>query len=117
MSYAITLTEKAAEEFKQMQKEEKKEGYGIKFDIFPAGCSGFQYFMDFAKEADSSDETVESEGLKIFIPKESLPLVNDCKIDYIEDEDGFKIDNPNLTSGGGGCGSGGCGSRESGCGS
>ncbi len=113
MSYQITLTKKAAKEFKKMQKEEKKEGYGIKFDIFPAGCMGFQYFMDFLKEADKNDEIIESEGLKIFVPKESLPLVNDCKIDYIEEEDGFKIDNPNITSGG--CG-GSCDSCPGGCG-
>jgi len=112
MKYQITLTKKAAKEFKKMQKEEKKEGYGIKFDIFPAGCKGFQYFMDFVQKADKTDIEIESEDLKLFVPKESIPLVNDCKIDYIEDEDGFKIDNPNLSSGG--CG-GGCDSCN-GCG-
>ncbi|MBU1019004.1 MAG: iron-sulfur cluster assembly accessory protein [Patescibacteria group bacterium] len=111
MDFKITLTSKAASELKKMQKEEKKIGYGLKFDIFPAGCMGFQYYLDFAKEAEKEESETESEGVKIFVPTESIPLVNDCKIDYIEDDEGFKIDNPNISSGcGGSCSScSGCG--------
>ncbi len=112
MEFEIKLTSKAAKELKNMQKEEKKEGYGLRFDIFPAGCMGFQYFLDFAEQAEDDEKTTESEGLKIFVPEESIPLVNECKIDYIEEDEGFKIDNPNLSSGG--CG-GSCDSC-SGCG-
>ncbi|EKD47891.1 MAG: Iron-sulfur cluster assembly accessory protein [uncultured bacterium] len=109
--FKVTLTKKAASELKKMRKEEKKEGYGLKFDLFPAGCMGFQYFMDFAKNKTKEEQSTESEGIRIFVPKDSIPLVNDCKIDYIEEEDGFKIDNPNISSGcGGACSScHGCG--------
>ncbi|MFA6528749.1 MAG: iron-sulfur cluster assembly accessory protein [Candidatus Gracilibacteria bacterium] len=113
MSFKITLTKKAATELKKMQKTDKKVGYGLKFDAYPAGCMGLEYYMDFAKKKEKDEETVESQGLKIFVPKNSLPLVNDCKIDYISEDESFKIDNPNTKSGGCGgcCGScGGCNS-------
>ena len=115
MKFTIELTKKAASELKKMQKEEKKEGHGLKFDLFPGGCMGFQYFMDFVEKKEKDTAETESQGIKIFVPKESIPLLNDCKIDYIEENEGFKIDNPNITSGGCGgscdsCGScGGCG--------
>lgn len=111
MDFKITLTKKAASKFKKMQKEEKKEGYGLKFDLFPAGCMGFQYYLDFAAKPTKEEKTTESQGIKIFVPKDSIPLVNDCKIDYIKEEEGFKIDNPNISSGcGGACSScSGCG--------
>ncbi len=112
MKFSIKLTKQAAAEFKRMQKEEGKKGCGIKFDIFPAGCRGFQYYLDFVEKAEKTDKKTESQGLEIFVPKESIPLVNDTEIDYIKKEEGFKIDNPNISSGGCGgcCGScGGCG--------
>lgn len=108
----ITITKKAATELKKMAKEEKKDKFGLKFDLFPAGCMGFQYYMDFAKKPTKEEVAIESQGIQIFVPKDSIPLVNDCKIDYIKEEEGFKIDNPNISSGGCGgcCGScGGCG--------
>ena|SRR3989339_402304 len=113
MKFKITLTKKAAAELKKMQKDDKKTGFGLKFDAYPGGCAGLQYFMDFAEKKEKDEESTKSEGLEIFVPKDSIPLVNDCKIDYIDDYEGFKIDNPNIQSGGcggccGGCGGGSC---------
>ncbi len=102
----ITLTKTAADEIKKMQKAEKKAGYVLKFDIFPGGCAGFQYYMDFIEKSEKDDVVTKSGGITIAIPKESIPLIDGCKIHFIKEADGFKIKNPNLkeNSGyGGGC--------------
>lgn len=106
----ITLTKTAASEIKKMQKAENKTNYILKFDVFPGGCMGFQYYMDFIDKSDKNDIETKSGGITIAVPKESVPLVNGCKIDFIKEDDGFKIENPNLqeSSSCGGC-CGNCG--------
>lgn len=98
----ITITKKAAEKILEMAKEEKKENYGLKLFVFPGGCSGLQYGMDFEKKASKDDITFEQHGVKIFVEKDILEYVKGTKVDYIETKEGsgFKIDNPNVQSSG-----------------
>ena len=56
MKFKITLTKKAAAELKKMQKDDKKTGFGLKFDAYPGGCAGLQYFMDFAEKKEKDEE-------------------------------------------------------------
>ena len=51
----ITITEKAANKLLELAKQDKKEGYGLKIYVFPGGCAGFQYGMDFEKKPDKTD--------------------------------------------------------------
>lgn len=95
----VTLTKKAAEKIAEISKQEKKEGYGLKLYVFPGGCAGFQYGMDFEEKADKTDKVIEEHGVKLFIDKDSVEFLKGVKIDFVESlqGSGFKIDNPNVT--------------------
>lgn len=94
----ITLTESAAKKIKELAKNDKKENFGLKLFVFPGGCSGFQYGMDFEEKAEKTDVTVEQHGVKMFVDKESIAMLKGAKIDFVDSlqGSGFKIDNPNV---------------------
>jgi len=109
MANKITITKKAAEEVLKLAKKEKKENYGLKIFVFPGGCSGVQYGLDFAKKAEKEDLTFEEHGVKLFVEKNTIEVLEGTKIDYVENKEGsgFKIENPNVSA---------CDTCGSGCG-
>jgi iron-sulfur cluster assembly accessory protein len=111
----LTITEAAAKKIKELAKEENKETYGLKVFVFPGGCSGFQYGMDFEEKAGKEDIELIQHGVKIFLPKECTDMIKGSKIDFINNKEisGFKIDNPNTSECG--CGSKGKKKEEEGC--
>jgi iron-sulfur cluster assembly protein len=103
----VTLTECAAEKFKAICKAEGKENFGMRFDEKPAGCSGFEYTLDFSAKAMNDDHVIHSHGVDIHIQKKVLGRLLGCEIDYQDGlQSGFKITNPNVRS------SCGCGSSH-----
>lgn len=96
----VTITPAAAKKFQAILAEEKKEGWGLRFGERAAGCSGFEYFLDFSENAKSEDQLFESQGIKIHIHRNSVPRLLGCVIDYIDGLHGagFKISNPNVKS-------------------
>ncbi|MBM3201344.1 MAG: iron-sulfur cluster assembly accessory protein [Chlamydiae bacterium] len=105
----ISLTERAAEKFKEILEEEGKTGHGLRFGDRPGGCSGYEYILDFSEKAAEDDEVFPSNGIEIHVKKHLLSRLVGCEIDYTEGlyESGFKISNPNAK------GSCGCGSSQS----
>jgi iron-sulfur cluster assembly accessory protein len=93
----ITLTKKAAEKFKTLCKEDHLEGYGLLFGDMAAGCSGFEYVLDFQKEKGPEDVVLHSEGVDIFIHQSMIKRLIGSEIDYVEGltNAGFKVSNPN----------------------
>jgi iron-sulfur cluster assembly accessory protein len=106
---SINLTKRAAEKFQQILKEEGKEGWGLRFGDKAAGCSGFEYTLDFGQEALADDETFTSNGINIFVNKGAVSRLLGSEIDYVDglNNAGFKITNPNAKS------SCGCGKSQS----
>ena len=104
----VSITKKAAEKFIQVCKDDGKAGYGLRLFEQAAGCSGFEYVLDFSKEAKETDIVFEEHGVKIFIDKSSEERLLGCEIDFIDGLQGagFKISNPNAKS------SCGCGSSH-----
>lgn len=102
----VTLTENAVVKYKELTSKNNKENFGLKFYVFPGGCSGYKYGMDFVEKAGENDIIYEERGIKIFIDKDSVPLLSGVKIDYLDtlQNSGFKISNPN-SKGTCGCGS------------
>jgi iron-sulfur cluster assembly accessory protein len=103
----ISLTPLAAQKYREILQEEGKPGWGIRFEERMAGCSGFEYVLDFSEKAGEEDEVFVSEDIEIHIHKNNVPRLKGCRIDYIDDGlngSGFKIDNPNVVSACG-CGS------------
>lgn len=102
----ITLTPDAAEQFLLFCKQEGKVGYGLRFGEQLAGCSGFEYILDFSEKASQDDEVFVSNGIEIHVQKSLLGRLKGCRIDYIKglNNSGFKVINPNVNSACG-CGS------------
>ena len=120
----ITLTKAAVSKIREISKDQKEEGAGLRVYIAGGGCSGLQYGMSLDKERNEDDTVVTIDGLDVIVDSMSSPFVKGAVVDYIEDSmmgSGFKVDNPNAettcgcgssfkpegySGGGGGCGGG-----------
>lgn len=103
----ITLTPKAAAKFIEISASEGKPGCALRFDEQAAGCSGFEYVLDFSLKPEADDLVYASNGVNIHVNKFSLSRLLGCEIDYVDGlQSGFKISNPNARS------SCGCGSSH-----
>lgn len=76
---------------------------GLRVEVLPGGCSGFQYRLAFDRAHDS-DAVFEDHGLRILIDSPSLPYIDGSTIDWVDAVQGLQIANPNVVS------SCGCGS-------
>lgn len=132
MTPAITLSETAAAQIRDLMESNGKTDSALRVFVQGGGCSGLNYGMALDDDIEEGDITYSFFGVKVVIDAMSYNYIKGASIDFVEDEmgGGFKIDNPNATrscgcgssfstedgeGSGGGCGSGGCGSG--GCGS
>ena len=95
----VTLTENAGEKLKVLLAEEADDGDGLRVQVVPGGCSGFEYQLTFGKPQ-SDDEIVEQYGVRIIIDRFSAPYLFGAEFDYEESFQGagFSINNPNSSS-------------------
>lgn len=105
----IALTKKAAEKYRQILKEEGKEGWGLRFGDKAAGCSGFEYVLDYSEKAKGDDQTFHSHGVQIHVNEKMVDRLLGSEIDFVDglNGSGFKVTNPNVK------GSCGCGKSQS----
>lgn len=97
----ISLTQEAAHKFMEFAKLEGKVGAALRFGEEMAGCSGFEYVLDFSMGPSPDDAVFTSHGVDIHVHKKDLPRLLGCKIDYLTGirDSGFKvIENPNAKS-------------------
>jgi len=104
----ISITARAAKKYLDILQEDGKPGWGIRFEERMAGCSGFEYVLDFSEKAEENDEVFVSNGIEIHVEKNMVPRLLGSEIDYVDGLQGagFKISNPNVRS------SCGCGSSQ-----
>jgi len=124
----LTLTDAATRKLGEVISQQSAQGqvFGLRLSVYRGGCSGYQYGMSLAEQAEQGDWIGEFGGVKVLVDSESAPLLDGVNIDYVEtlQASGFTISNPNAARGcgcgksfeteesaseaGGGCG-GGCG--------
>ncbi len=94
----VTLTAKAVEMVKEAMAREALQGYGIRIGVMGGGCAGFQYSMDFEKEAREGDLSFEQDGVRLFVDPMSSMYLQGITIDYVQSLQGagFKFNNPNA---------------------
>ncbi len=100
---AITLTEKAAGEIKNIIKEQNlpEAEPRLRVGVRGGGCSGFSYMLDLTEEPKTElDEEMEDKGVKILIDMKSYLYLNGTEIDFRDEVmgRGFVFKNPNATS-------------------
>jgi iron-sulfur cluster assembly protein len=106
---AVTLTETAANEIKQiLESQDLEAGTFLRMGVAGGGCSGLQYSLGFDTELDPAvDACFEQHGIKLVTMKKFALHLDGTTIDfkYGPMGRGFSIDNPNYASGGcPGCG-------------
>ena len=94
----LTITDAATERVRNLLKEKKTEQGALRVFVAGGGCSGYQYGMALAQEAEEDDLIIEHGGIRLFVDPESAPLLKGAEIDYVEDvmKSGFTIFNPNA---------------------
>lgn len=97
-SNSIQLTQRAALKFIEILEEDGKHGWGLRFGDRMAGCSGFEYTLDYSEKANPEDEIFESHGVQIHVNKAMVKRLMGSQIDYVDglQGSGFKISNPNV---------------------
>lgn len=96
----ISMTPLAASKFSEFAAEDGKHGCGLRFGIMAAGCSGFEYELNFSEQTEPDDTIFESHGIKIHVKKAMVPRLLGSVIDFVTGlrNSGFKVTNPNVKS-------------------
>jgi iron-sulfur cluster assembly accessory protein len=94
----VLLTPKAVEMVKEAMEREGLGGHGIRVGVMGGGCAGFQYSMDFEKDAKDGDLTFDVNGVKVFVDPMSSMYLQGVTVDYVVGLQGagFKFNNPNA---------------------
>ncbi len=94
----ISLTKRAADKYLQILSDDEKIGWGLRFADKAAGCSGFEYILDYSEKAKPEDEIFTSHGVEIHVNKKIVSRLLGSEIDYVDglNGSGFKISNPNA---------------------
>ncbi len=102
---SISLTEKAAARVRDYLAR-NGQAVGLRLGVRKTGCSGLTYTVDYADAIATGDVVVESQGVKLIVSAENLPILEGSRIDYVREglNEKFAFENPNVT---GHCGCGG----------
>jgi len=95
---AITLTELAVQEVKNLLEKEKLDGYVLRVGVQGGGCSGLSYTLGFDKNINGTDVVIEDQGVKVVCDNKSMLYLSESILDYSNDllGGGFKFNNPNA---------------------
>ncbi len=105
----ITLTPRAAQQFRHILAEEGKEGWALRFGIRAGGCNGFEYILDYSQHPKKDDRVFSSEhNVDIHVNEQMVERLMGSQIDFVNglEGSGFKVSNPNAK------GSCGCGKSQ-----
>ncbi len=95
----VTLTDGAREKLRALIAEEQQPEAGLRVQVVPGGCSGFEYALSLGG-AEEGDEIVEDDGVRVIVDRYSLPYLLGVQLDYEESFQGagFVINNPNASA-------------------
>src|ERR687890_2611270 len=79
----ISLTENAARRVAWIASRQHKPAI-LRLAVDGGGCAGFTYKFDLAPEAETDDEIVETDGVKLVVDPVSLELVKGSAVDFVE---------------------------------
>jgi iron-sulfur cluster assembly accessory protein len=96
----INVSQSAATEINELLAEEQKQTSGLRVFVQGGGCSGFQYGLMIEDSPGPTDQSLESNGVKLFVDPISAQYLNGAEVDFVESVTGggFTIKNPNAKS-------------------
>ena len=94
----IEITNNAQKHIASVLK--KDSAIYFRITVLGGGCAGFQYKFDFENLKNEDDILIEEEKIKVVIDETSMELIQNSKIDYVNELIGssFKITNPQASS-------------------
>lgn len=94
---SIQLTESAARRVQQ-QIQARGCGLGLRVGVKASGCSGYAYLLDYADQPEPDEVVFESYGAKIFVARDTLPMLDGLVVDFRKEglNEVFKFENPNA---------------------
>ena len=94
----VTITDRAAEKAKLLLEQRGLPQGALRVFVVGGGCSGYQYGMAIAQEAEADDVVLEENGVRLLVDPDSAKLLSGAEVDYVEDlmKSGFQIFNPNA---------------------
>ena len=95
----VTLTAEAKDKLRSLISSAGDPETGLRVQVIPGGCSGFEYDLSLASPADG-DEVVDGDGIRVIVDRFSVPYLLGVELDY---EGGFQgagflINNPNASA-------------------
>ena len=102
----VSLTDAAATRLAELTKAETSPEIGLRVYVYSGGCSGYRYGMMLEDQPTADDNVLSTNGVRVYIDANSVPLISGSQIDYVDTlmGVGFTVNNPNAVSGCG-CGS------------
>jgi iron-sulfur cluster assembly protein len=96
----IHLTESAANAVRTAMTRANAPVEGLRIAVDAGGCAGFKYLMGLAAQPDPDDIVVESEGVKLFVDRDSVAHIEGTTVDFVTglQSSGFTFDNPRAKS-------------------
>ena len=96
----LTLTERAAHHVKRLMGRADTDTIGLRVGVKTAGCSGMQYHVEFASEKKPFEDSVEIDGITVFIDPAAVMFLVGSEMDWTEDKfsASFTFSNPNETA-------------------
>ena len=97
---AIEITEKAAEEVRRVQVEQKfQDDMFLRIGVAGGGCSGFNYTLSFDNAFDEkADSKFDLHGVAVVVDKKSALYLDGTTVDWYDglEKRGFTFENPNA---------------------
>lgn len=98
----IHVSDKARERVVQLIKEAQGDSdkeFFLRVSVVGGGCSGLSYKLDFDSEQKSSDQTFESNGVKVVTDLKSYLYLVNTTLDFSDglNGKGFFFENPNAS--------------------
>ncbi|NJK50336.1 iron-sulfur cluster assembly accessory protein [Candidatus Gracilibacteria bacterium] len=96
----IHLSQAAANEIQRLKASRQKTDSYFRLGVEPGGCSGLYYILDLCAMPLKGDLICESQGISMVINEQSIPYLQDLKLDFAEDLMGgsFRFQNPKATA-------------------
>lgn len=80
------------------QLARRGKGLGLRVGVKKSGCSGWAYTMDYADAVSADDQVFESNGARLIVKTEHLPMLAGLTLDWQKQglNESFKFLNPNV---------------------
>ena len=96
---SISLSPAAAERVRGFMAADTTAS-AMRLGVKKTGCSGFAYVVELTSRVSDSDEIFDTDGVKIVVDKQILPMLDGTRIDFTRQglNEMFEYDNPNVKS-------------------